>query len=396
MPHQTPSSADEAEGQDRRKITSRKVVGLSGALDPADDELGVWIERYLDLAVRGVRSAEVTAKISRHLERLRAWITAGLGHERVSAITARELAAWRDHLAAAGWQRKDGTAAPMAPATVNNHLAHASALFSWISAHAPAALLPGGDPTKRVEPLRLPAPEVRALNAAQVRTVKNVLDRLESFHKLNGRRHRGGVGRGATAATHRHARPLRDRAIVHTMLGTGLRRAEIAGLNLAQLEPREPKQLRRARKAKLAGVRGKGRTTRSVFLGLDARAALADYLEDERDGDAALSSAECTALFLAASSIAARRPDGRLSPRSINTIVGEIGAIHDLQVGSAERRLGVLRPHDLRHTFAYLLSQASGHNQAELERRLGHANERYLKLYTNPPEEIAAAYVEDL
>jgi integrase len=389
MLSQMPSSAVSPEGPDRRKITSRKVIGLSGEFDSADDDLGVWVERYLDLAVRGVRSAEVSAKISRHLERLRAWITAGLGHQRVSAITAREITAWRDHLAAAGWRRKDGTAAAMAPATVNNHLAHASALFSWISAHAPAALLPGGDPTKRVEPLPLPAPEVRALNAAQVRTVKNVLDRLESFHQLTGRRHRG-AGRNAT---HRHARPLRDRAIVHTMLGTGLRRAEIAGLDLIQLEPRDPAQLRRVKKAKLSGVRGKGRTSRSVFLGLDARTALADYLEHERDGDAAPDS---TALFLAASSIAARRPDGRLSPRSINTIVAEIGAIHDLQAAGADRQLGALRPHDLRHTFAYLLSQASGHNRAELERRLGHANERYLKLYTNPPEEIAADYVEDL
>src|SRR3954471_365016 len=53
-------------------------------------------------------------------------------------------------------------------------------------------------------------------------------------------------------------------------------------------------------------------------------------------------------------------------------------------------------PHDLRHTFGYRLSETSGHNRAELERRLGHANDRYLRLYTNPPEDIAAGYVEDL
>lgn len=29
----------------------------------------------------------------------------------------------------------------MAPATINNHLAHLSALFSWITVHAPAGLL---------------------------------------------------------------------------------------------------------------------------------------------------------------------------------------------------------------------------------------------------------------
>ena len=76
----------------------------------------------------------------------------------------------------------------MAPATVNNHLAHLSALFSWITVHAPAGLLRHGDPTKKVAPLRLPAPQARALSGAQVRTVKNVLDRIEGFHQLGGRR----------------------------------------------------------------------------------------------------------------------------------------------------------------------------------------------------------------
>ncbi|MFG1708072.1 hypothetical protein ACFLIM_33170 [Nonomuraea sp. M3C6] len=33
---------------------------------------------------------------------------------------------------------------------------------------------------------------------------------------------------------------------------------------------------------------------------------------------------------------------------------------------------------------------ASGHNRAELERLLGHANDRYLRLDTNPPDDIAA------
>ncbi|GAA3074243.1 hypothetical protein GCM10017600_26880 [Streptosporangium carneum] len=55
-----------------------------------------------------------------------------------------------------------------------------------------------------------------------------------------------------------------------------------------------------------------------------------------------------------------------------------------------------MRPHDLRPTFACQLSEASGHTRAELEHRLGHANDRYLKLCANPPGDVAAAYVEDL
>jgi integrase len=58
--------------------------------------------------------------------------------------------------------------------------------------------------------------------------------------------------------------------------------------------------------------------------------------------------------------------------------------------------VGALRPHDLRHTVGYRLSETSGHNRAELERRLGHSNDRYLRLYTNPPDDVAASYVEDL
>ncbi|MEV4582299.1 site-specific integrase [Nonomuraea jabiensis] len=277
-------------------------------------------------------------------------------------------------------------------------LAHLSALFSWIAAHTPDGLLHHGDPTKQVAALPLPAPQTRALAAAQVRTVKNVVDRIETFHELKGRRHRG-----TAARAHAHARPLRDRAIVYLLFGTGLRRAELVGLDLDQLEPADPDRLRQAKKARLTGVRGKGRTSRTVFLGRDARQALADYLERERPADAAASTAAvavagtgAAALFLSAASIAARRPDGRLSPRSINAIVGEIGRLHDAQMPDPGRKLGTLRPHDARHTFAFGLSQASGHNRAELERRLGHANDRYVRLYTNPPDDIAAGYIEDL
>jgi len=80
------------------------------------------------------------------------------------------------------------------------------------------------------------------------------------------------------------------------------------------------------KKARLNGVRGKGRTSRSVFLRRDARHAIADYLESERPRDA---DQDSEAPFLAASSISARRPGGRLSPRSVNTIVVEVGRLHD-------------------------------------------------------------------
>src|SRR5271163_3629882 len=121
--------------QDRRKITSRKVTDLDRGTAEAHDSVAAWTQRYLDLAVRGVRSDEVTGKIDRHLGRFAGWLATGLGHDRVSAVTLREVTAWRNYLAAEGTIGRDGTAAAMAPATVNNHLAHLSALFSWITVH---------------------------------------------------------------------------------------------------------------------------------------------------------------------------------------------------------------------------------------------------------------------
>jgi integrase len=140
-------------------------------------------------------------------------------------------------------------------------------------------------------------------------------------------------------------------------------------------------------------VQGKGKSQRTVFLSADARGALADYLGKERPGDAAESA---TALLLSAGGLGARREDGRLSVRAINRILEYIGRLHDAEVPDVYRRVSPLRPHDLRHTFAFQLSRATNADAYELERRLGHRSGRYISRYTNPPEAVAAGYVEDL
>jgi integrase len=59
------------------------------------------------------------------------------------------------------------------------------------------------------------------------------------------------------------------------------------------------------------------------------------------------------------------------------------------------RQIAPLRPHDLRHTFAFQLAQTTGADADELERRLGHRSQRSIQRYTNPPEAVAAGYVEE-
>jgi len=179
------------------------------------------------------------------------------------------------------------------------------------------------------------------------------------------------------------------------LLSTGLRREELVQLNLHQLIPPTAEQLRQGRRGKLERVQGKGKTERQVFLSADARRALADYLEEERlqDINPVILIKE-QPLFLSAANVKPRKPDGRLSPRSINLILKQIGRWHDAELRDTERHISPLRPHDLRHTFAFQLAKATGADAYELERRLGHRSQRYIQRYTNPPEQVAAGFVE--
>ncbi|MGH3529657.1 MAG: tyrosine-type recombinase/integrase [Pseudonocardiaceae bacterium] len=379
----TAQATDPPSHPDRRRLPSRKVVplpidGLSGP-----DSIEAWAGRYLDAAVRGVRSAEVADKIALHLARFGDHVHAERGHERLSAVVRREVLGWREHLA--GDPAAGGLG--LAPATVNAHLASLSGFMTWVVVHEPAAL-PHGNPCARVADLPLPPLEPRALTEAQVRSLKNVLDRLERFHQQKGRRRRG------AGELHAHSRPLRDRAMVYLLLATGLRREELVRLDLTQVTPSTPAGLRAAKKAKISGVRGKGRTSRHVYLSADARTALADYLDHERPRDTG--DEQASALFLSAASISSRRADGRLSPRAVNMICEQIGRWHDAEHPDPTRRLSPLRPHDLRHCFAYRLSAQTNHDAYELQRRLGHQSQRYIARYTNPPEHIAAGYIENL
>lgn len=367
MVFMTPKT-QEALLQHPAQFTSRKEQA------PGDD-FSAWIDHYLDQAVLGVRSDAVAQKIALHLRKFLAFFLEQYGHERLSTCVKRDVKAWQRAL------KKE----ELAPATINNYLASLSGFMTWVCAHAPA-LFPVGNPIRGVGELPLPALEPRSLSDAQVRSLKSICDRLHRFQERRGRRWKGEGGVKASA------RPLRDRALVFLMLSTGLRREEVTQLDWVQLEPQVPDELKVVRKARLTGVKGKGGTERTVFLSQDARLALADYLEMERPRDV---TDVATALFLSAASRSARRPDGRLSPRAINLILEQIGRWHDSEMTQEERKISPLQPHDLRHTFAFRLARTTGADAYELERRLGHRSQRYIHRYTNPPEAVAAQYIEE-
>jgi integrase/recombinase XerC len=145
----------------------------------------------------------------------------------------------------------------------------------------------------------------------------------------------------------------RDRAMFELLYSSGLRLAELAGLDLADVDLR----------AGEAQVTGKGGKTRIVPVGAQALAALAAWLPLRQT----LVRSGIAALFV-------NRRGDRLGHRSIQ-----------LRLARWAARAGVpqhVHPHMLRHAFATHVLQSSGDLRA-VQELLGHASIGTTQVYTH-------------
>ncbi|WP_163559197.1 tyrosine recombinase XerC [Halomonas sp. NO4] len=142
----------------------------------------------------------------------------------------------------------------------------------------------------------------------------------------------------------------RDQAMLELFYSSGLRLAELAGLDLGDLQPQ---RLR---------VTGKGGKPRQVPVGSRARQALTAWLGVRGQ----LAAGGEPALFVGARG-------GRLGHRAIQKRLAELA-----------RRRGLpehLHPHRLRHSFASHLLESS-HDLRAVQELLGHANLATTQVYT--------------
>ncbi len=92
------------------------MKGSLGRDEETPDSVNSWLERYLALAVTGVRSEAVAEKIALHLGRFARFFEEAYGHDRVSTLLKRDVREWQRSL----------VAQDLAPSTINNHLASLS------------------------------------------------------------------------------------------------------------------------------------------------------------------------------------------------------------------------------------------------------------------------------
>jgi integrase/recombinase XerC len=146
---------------------------------------------------------------------------------------------------------------------------------------------------------------------------------------------------------------VRDRAMLELTYSSGLRLAELVGLDLGDVGLGDG----------LVQVTGKGAKRRRVPVGRKAIAALRAWLGVR----ASLARATERALFVSTRG-------GRLSPRAVQSRFDKRGA---------EAGLGVrLYPHLLRHSFASHLLESSGDLRA-VQELLGHADIGTTQIYTH-------------
>ena len=244
------------------------------------------------------------------------------------ALTPTDIREYRQHL----W-----TVRKLSPNTVNRRLASLSALTTWGMTQEQIKVDPMSN-IKYIKQVRVA--KCRWLDKKGRFALQRVIEKeLQESSRLP---HRRSLWR------------QRDAVLVTLMLKTGLRVAEVAALDVSDVElnPRSGR----------VKVRGKGNKARVVPLNAEAREKLQMWL-------AAHPTTETSALFVS-------QMLTRVTTRTVERVVTEYGYM---------ARLEHLTPHALRHTFAKALVDR-GVPIDQVAKLLGHSNLNTTRIYTEPNE----------
>ena len=218
------------------------------------------------------------------------------------------------------------TGMPKAPTTINRGRAATRAFFAW----AHGAGLIADNPAIDIHLQRVPRTLPAFLTDTEVRRLLKAL-----------------TGRTGLLAK-------RDRILIETFLGTGIRLQELVSLDVADIDlDAKHLHVRRA----------KGGQPQVKFLNTHLRGLLRTYLQWRKKQG----TDHCAALF--------RSQRGtRLSPRQVGYRFA-----HWLQEAGIEKAIS---PHGLRHTFATRLYSRTG-DLLVVQRALGHRNIATTEIYTH-------------
>jgi integrase/recombinase XerC len=260
----------------------------------------------------------------------------------------RALVRYCDRFGLADWSALDSQhvrtfaahshAGGLAPRSIQRRLSAVRSFYSFLLREAPAAAAASAPGRRRARRITgNPAHEVRAPKAA--RRLPHTLDADQMARLLE-------IPPGERLAA-------RDRAVMELLYSSGLRLAELVGLDLTSLDLKD----------RLVRVYGKGGKARIVPVGRMAVEALRRWLKER----AAVARPDEAALFVG-------RSGRRLGPRAVQ-----------IRLAYWARRQGLnvpVHPHLFRHSFASHLLESSGELRG-VQELLGHADISTTQIYTH-------------
>ncbi len=239
--------------------------------------------------------------------------------------------------------------------TINRMTAHLKTFAKWIHQHRP---FPLGQPMEKIKMLSV-GNQLEIERALTKQERNRILDAADQLLLVGGRsrdRHRHG---GPTPPQRKGFRPARNRAMVYTLIETGMRRTAITRLNLVDIDFDR----------RILSVVEKGGSIQPYPISRQGLAAINDYLEQERGQDH--EKWQSHALFL--SPISNPHGDGRLTPKVINTVWNQVRDFAGVDKDKT--------PHSARHGMGVFIMEKTG-NVAAVQRQLGHKNASFSLQYS--------------
>ncbi len=232
-------------------------------------------------------------------------------------------------------------------------MAHLKTFAKWVHKLRP---FPLGNPMAR---LKLPAVGMgleveRAITPAERRKLLDAADLLLAIGGLSRDRKRYKTGQRPRRKGYR---PYRNRAIVYTLIETGMRRGAITRLNVEHVDG----------KRKTLTVGEKGGYTHTYQISQEGVKAIQEYVTHERSLDAG--HWHSSALFLPASSVP--QSSGRLAVLAVNDIWNAVCRLANVQGRT---------PHSARHAMGKHIIAKTG-NIAAVQKQLGHKQPAYAMQY---------------
>ena len=311
------------------------------------DELDWWLDKYFELEVE--TSSETQKAQKRDISLFLEFLYQYTGSLKRSNWTLKISRTFQNYLKS---QTDSFGKSIRNDRTINRINAHLKTFAKWIHKNKSFTLF---NPMLKIK-LNESGNELdidNAITPEEREKLLNVADNLLNLESLSKDKNRY---KDTVKPQLKYKRPYRDKAIIYTLIETGMRRSDVISITIDKVNF----------KTKKIYIKGKKTLKYQISkLGINA---IKDYIRKERAGD--FDKWQSGMLFLPSSTV--NRGKGKLTPCVINNIWNRVC-----------KEAGIIgkTPHSSRHAMGIYIMKKTG-NPSAIQKQLGHKNPAYSVQYS--------------